>query len=65
MPFVESVCRSDFSQQFEQCEDLPEEIKCAVITANGKITPGYLYIIKLREANKKLAEQHDSSSVGM
>lgn len=65
MPFVEAVCKSDISQQFEQCEDLPEEIKCAVITANGKITPGYQYIIKLREANEKMAEQHDSSSVGM
>ena len=65
MPFVDSVCKSDISKPFEEQTELPEEIRCAIITANGKLTPSYQYIMKLREANEKLVKEDSTSSVGM
>lgn len=47
---------------------MPAEIRGAVITCHGKLTPDYSYIAKLREANEKIAarsEGGDSQSVGI
>lgn len=47
---------------------MPEEIKNACITAHGKLTPDYVYIDKLREANELIAAKSaggDSESVGL
>lgn len=53
MPFVKAVALSDFSLPFELQNDLPPEIKKAVICCHGKLTPSYEYIAELR----KLREQ--------
>lgn len=52
LPFVEQVVKSDFSKPFSEQEDLPEEVRNAVIVAHGKLTPDYEYIAQLREANE-------------
>ena len=44
MPFVEAVVRSDISREFAEQSDLPVEIRNAVITAKGSLTPDYAYI---------------------
>jgi len=44
MPFVEAVVRSDFSRPFAEQNDMPVEIRNAVITAHGELTPDYAYI---------------------
>ena len=44
MPFVEAVVRSDISRDFAEQSDLPVEIRNAVITAKGQLTPDYAYI---------------------
>lgn len=51
LPFVEAVVKSDFSKPFAEQTDLPDEIRNAIITAHGKLTPDYEYIQELREAN--------------
>lgn len=44
MPFVERVVRSDFSKPFAEQSDLPDEIRGAIITAHGALTPDFAYI---------------------
>jgi alpha-aminoadipic semialdehyde synthase len=44
MPFVERVVKSDFNLPFAEQQDLPEEIRGAIITCHGKLTPDYEYI---------------------
>ena len=41
IPFVEQVVKSDFTKPFEEQNDLPPEIKGAVICAHGKLAPDY------------------------
>jgi len=67
MPFVEQVVKSDFSRPFSEQDDLPEEIRNAVICAHGKLTPEYSYIAKLRELNERAEKSDigDDSSRGM
>lgn len=62
IPFVEAVVRSDFGKPFAEQTDLPEEIRNAVITAHGELTPDYAYIQSLREANEAVAKQSDNES---
>ena len=62
IPFVEAVVRSDFGKPFAEQTDLPEEIRNAVITAHGALTPDYAYIQSLREANEAVARQEDNES---
>lgn len=52
LPFVEAVVKSDFSKPFAEQTDLPDEIRNAIITAHGNLTPDYEYIQELREANE-------------
>jgi len=42
-PYVPAIARCDYEAPFEEC-DLPPEIKRAVITYQGALTPDYLYI---------------------
>ena len=47
-------------------DDIPEEIKGAIICAHGKLTEDFSYIQKLREANELVAKKSDkASSAGM
>lgn len=46
--FVKPIAESDDKVPFEQ-QVLPEEIRTAVITSNGKLTPSYQYIPELRK----------------
>lgn len=55
LPFVEAVVKSDFSKPFAEQTDLPEEVRGAIITANGELTPDYAYIQRLREENEAKA----------
>ena len=42
-PFVPALMEADFSRPFEDL-DLPAELKKAVITHQGSLTPGYQYL---------------------
>lgn len=57
-PFVDAVTKSDCKRPFDEQDDLPIEIKNAIITCNGKLCPKYEYIPKLREFRlRQMAEQ--------
>ena len=63
-PFAKAVAYSDPTLPFEQMEDLPPEIRNAVICAHGKLTPNYQYIMELRkikEQTKKHQEDYMKS----
>lgn len=47
-PFIDAVTKSDCTRPFEEQDDLPVEIKNAIITCNGQLTPKFSYIPKLR-----------------
>lgn len=49
MPFLEELATSDGSRPFAEQTDLPLELRGAVITSGGRLTPDYAYISKLRE----------------
>ena len=51
--------KSDFTKPWEEQNDLPPEIRGAVICAQGKLTPDYTYIQRLRETNELLAQKND------
>lgn len=67
LPFIESVVRSDPTKPFIEQTELPLEIYNAIITANGKLTPNFEYIDKLRALNARMTEisSDDESSVGL
>jgi len=44
LPFVEAVVNSDCNRSYEELDDLPEEIREAMIAVNGKLCPSYEYI---------------------
>lgn len=48
--WIPNLVKSDQNLPFEE-QDLIPELKRAVITSNGKLTPKYEYITKLREQN--------------
>lgn len=62
IPFVEAVVRSDFSRPIEEANDLPEEVRNAIITCDGKLTHDYAYIQRLREANEAAKGKEESES---
>ena len=67
IPFVQKVVTSDFSKPFEEMDDIPAEIRGALICAHGKLTPDFSYIQNLREANEMVTKRSDKdpSSAGM
>lgn len=65
MPFIEKVARSDFAKPFAEQDDIPLEIKGAVICCHGELTPDYEYIAKLREMNERAnSEISDEDYIG-
>lgn len=50
-PFIEKILKSDINKKLED-QNLPLEIKTAVITLNGKLTSLFNYIGKLRKQRK-------------
>jgi alpha-aminoadipic semialdehyde synthase len=52
-PFIENIALSDISKPFEE-QGLCPEIKRAVITWNGALTPSFRYIAELRAANESI-----------
>lgn len=53
IPFVKEVVNSNPELPFEEMNDLPLEIKNAVICCHGQLTPKYIYIAKLREIREQ------------
>ena len=60
--FVEAVVKSDFSKPFDQQDDIPPEIKGAIICCHGKLAPDYEYIQSMRETNALLQKREDDRS---
>ena len=56
-PFVKAVANSDPNAAFGDVNDLPLEIKTAIICSHGELTPRYQYITELRRIREK-AQQH-------
>ena len=57
LPFLIDVANSDINKPFDQqIDDYAKEIKGAIITSNGKLTPKYEYIKHLRIHNEKEKE---------
>ncbi|GAM18563.1 hypothetical protein SAMD00019534_017380 [Acytostelium subglobosum LB1] len=52
--FMEAVVRSDPTKPYDEMNDLPLEIKRAVITAHGKLTPPFEYIKELRKKREAM-----------
>lgn len=50
LPFLPAIAASDDSRAFAEQDDLPPEIKGAVVTHAGQLTPNFDYIIALRAA---------------
>ncbi|KAF2073709.1 hypothetical protein CYY_004997 [Polysphondylium violaceum] len=47
--FMESVIKSDPTRPFEEMTDIAPEIKRAIITCHGSLTPAFQYITELRK----------------
>lgn len=61
MPFAKAVALSNPELPFDQQNDLPNEIKNAIICCHGSLTPNYVYIDemrKVREQAKKHQEEY-------
>lgn len=56
-PFIEDIVKSDFSKPFGEQEDYATEMKNAVITCHGQLTPNYEYISEMRKVNEQLKKQ--------
>eukprot|EP00753_Platysulcus_tardus_P020629 PLAT8298.1.p1 GENE.PLAT8298.1~~PLAT8298.1.p1 ORF type:complete len:1034 (+),score=530.21 PLAT8298.1:39-3104(+) len=53
MPFVEAIARSDPTLPFDEQDDLPVEIRNAVICSHGTLTPDYTYIAQMRAVKER------------
>lgn len=51
LPYIPEMLRSDAKSSFEEYDAIPV-VKNAVITSNGKLTPSFQYINKMRLASK-------------
>jgi alpha-aminoadipic semialdehyde synthase len=57
MPFVKAIVNSNPNLPFDQQDDLPPEIRKAVIVCHGELTPSYKYIEELRSIRQQ-AKKH-------
>eukprot|EP00742_Colponemidia_sp_Colp-10_P006586 GILJ01007057.1.p1 GENE.GILJ01007057.1~~GILJ01007057.1.p1 ORF type:complete len:567 (-),score=95.36 GILJ01007057.1:268-1968(-) len=57
MPFLPKLATSDGSREWEDMTDLPDELRFACILANGKLTPNFRYIQRLREVGQREQKQ--------
>ncbi len=53
MPFVKAITYSNPEKTFGQMEDIPGEIRRAIICAHGELTPSYKYIAELRRIKEQ------------
>jgi alpha-aminoadipic semialdehyde synthase len=60
MPFVKAVALSDPNLPIEEMNDVPPEIKKAIICCHGKLTPNYEYIAELRKLREQ-AKRHQEN----
>eukprot|EP01016_Furgasonia_blochmanni_P040258 TRINITY_DN5118_c0_g1_i6.p1 TRINITY_DN5118_c0_g1~~TRINITY_DN5118_c0_g1_i6.p1 ORF type:complete len:360 (-),score=86.57 TRINITY_DN5118_c0_g1_i6:234-1313(-) len=63
-PFIESIALSDVSKSLEE-SGLKPEIKRAVITLNGELTPDFHYLIGLRKAKEELKKNRGYKPRGL
>ena len=56
LEFIPKLAHSDGSKPFEEQDDLPPELKSAMITCHGELTPAYRYINQLRESSERAQE---------
>ena len=52
-PFALAAVNSDPTLPFEQMNDLPNEMKNAIICCHGELTPHYKYIEKMRRIREQ------------
>eukprot|EP01133_Synstelium_polycarpum_P015981 gene15981-19006_t len=52
--FMEAIVRSDPMKPYDKMDDIPAEIKRAVITSHGSITPPFEYIKELRKKREAM-----------
>ena len=64
MPFLEDLSSSDGTKPFSKQEDLPPALRGAVIACNGRLTPDYAYILKLREELERANQSSDNVAFG-
>ena len=55
LPLLPALLASDAALPFDRQEDLPPELRGAVICAGGELTPSFSYIRDLRAANERAA----------
>lgn len=53
LPFIKNLAFSDGSLPFAEQKDLAPELRTAVITAHGELTPAYKYITEFRRRNER------------
>lgn len=53
MPFIPALVRSNPARPFDEQDDLPEELRGAVIAAHGELTPNFKYIARLRASDER------------
>ena len=66
LPFMDQLSSSDGSTPFAEQDDIPIELKGAVIAAQGELTPNFEYINKLREQVQRASTPvsiHEGSTV--
>jgi alpha-aminoadipic semialdehyde synthase len=56
-PFVKAIVNSNPELPFEEMNDVPNEIRRAIICCHGKLTPTYSYIMEMRRI-KEQAKKH-------
>lgn len=65
LPFLKQIVMSDPSKKFEEIDDLPGEIKNAIICVHGQLTPPYKYIAELRSYHDKIAKKQEEYELSM
>lgn len=58
-PFVKAVTFSNPDLPFEEMNDIPNEIRNAIICSHGKLAPNYEYIMEIRRVNEKLSQNQN------
>ena len=57
LPFVKAIANADPTLPYDQMEDVPPEIRKAIICCHGELTPSYKYIMEMRRI-KEQAKKH-------
>eukprot|EP00997_Jenningsia_sp_PLL12_P007097 NODE_36_length_3177_cov_42.703964_g32_i0.p1 GENE.NODE_36_length_3177_cov_42.703964_g32_i0~~NODE_36_length_3177_cov_42.703964_g32_i0.p1 ORF type:complete len:795 (+),score=226.60 NODE_36_length_3177_cov_42.703964_g32_i0:617-3001(+) len=62
-PLVKAIAHSNGELPFEEQNDLPEVVKCGVMTCHGKLTPSFEYINELRKQRESTAMKQGDVSI--